>query len=108
MASVNYLLTNPKAELTTVYAIINYGLYTIVERGKGLGRNKDKKYLRLKYTTPVSVPVALWNAKEFRVEYGDQLASKEAQIEGTEKAIKTSAKKNQAEMNAKLLEFRLH
>lgn len=108
MASVNYLLTNPKAELTTVYAIINYGLYTIVERGKGLGRNKDKKYLRLKYTTPVSVPVALWNAKEFRVEYGDQLASKEAQIEGTEKAIKTSARKEQAEMNAKLLEFRLH
>lgn len=108
MASVNYLLTNPKAELTTVYAIINYGLYTIVERGKGLGRNKDKKYLRLKYTTPVSVPVALWNAKEFRVEYGDQLADNEAQIEGTEKAIKTSAKKEQSEMNSKLLEFRLH
>ena len=56
----------------------------------------------------MSVPVALWNAKEFRVEYGDQLASKEAQIEGTEKAIKTSARKEQAEMNAKLLEFRLH
>lgn len=108
MATVNYLLTNPKAELTTVYSIINYGLYTIVERGKGLGRNKDKKYLRLKYTTPVSVPVALWNAKESRVEYGDQLASKEAQIEGTEKAIKTSARKEQAEMNSKLLEFRLH
>ena len=108
MASVNYLLTNPKAELTTVFAIINYGLYTIVERGKGLGRNKDKKYLRLKYTTPLSVPVALWNAKEFTVGYGDQLASKEAQIEGTEKAIKTSARKEQAEMNSKLLEFRLH
>jgi len=106
MASVNYLLTNPKAELTTVYAIINYGLYTIVERGKGLGRNKDKKYLRLKYTTPVSVPAALWNAKEFRVEYGDQLADNEAQIEGTEKAVKTSAKKEQAEKNAKLSEFK--
>jgi integrase len=108
MVRVNFRLTNRKADVTNIYAEIAYGLYRIVERGRGKGKNKDREYLQLKYTTPVSVPVALWNAKEFRVEYGDQLASKEAQIEGTEKAIKTSARKEQAEMNAKLLEFRLH
>lgn len=108
MARVNFRLTNRKADVTTIYAEIAYGLYRIVERGKGKGKNKDREYLQLKYTTPVSVPVALWNAKESRVEYGDQLADNEAQIEGTEKAIKTSAKKEQSEMNSKLLEFRLH
>lgn len=108
MARVNFRLTNRKADVTNIYAEINYGLYTIVERGKGKGKNKDRKYLQLKYTTPVSVPVALWNAKDGRVEYGDQLASVDAQIEGTYSSIKSSAKKNQAEMNAKLLEFRLH
>lgn len=108
MARVNFRLTSRKADVTNIYAEIAYGLYRIVERGKGKGKNKDREYLQLKYTTPVSVPVALWDAKEFRVEYGDQLASKEAQMEGTEKAIKTSAKKEQSEMNSKLLEFRLH
>ncbi|SFS40616.1 Site-specific recombinase XerD [Porphyromonadaceae bacterium NLAE-zl-C104] len=106
MARVNFRLTNRKADVTNIYAEIAYGLYRIVERGKGKGKNKDREYLQMKYTTPVSVPVALWDAKEFRVEYGDQLASKEAQIEGTEKAIKTSAKKEQAEKNAKLSEFK--
>lgn len=108
MARVNFRLTNRKADATTIYAEIAYGLYRIVERGKGKGKNKDREYLQLKYTTPVSVPTALWSAKEFRVEYGDQLASIEAQIDGTYSSIKTSAKKNQAEMNSKLLEFRLH
>lgn len=108
MARVNFRLTNRKADVTTIYAEIAYGLYRIVESGKGKGKNKDREYLQLKYTTPVSVPTALWSAKEFRVEYGDQLASIEAQIEGTYSSIKTSAKKNQAEMNSKLLEFRLH
>lgn len=108
MARVNFRLTNRKADATTIYAEIAYGLYRIVERGKGKGKNKDREYLQLKYTTPVSVPTALWNAKEFRVDYGDQLASIEAQIDGTYSSIKTSAKKNQAEINSKLLEFRLH
>ena len=106
MARVNFRLTNRKADVTNIYAEIAYGLYRIVERGKGKGKNKDREYLQMKYTTPVGVPVALWNAKEFRVEYGDQLADNEAQIEGTEKAIKTSAKKEQAEKNAKLSEFK--
>ena len=108
MARVNFRLTNRKADVTTIYAEIAYGLYRIVESGKGKGKNKDREYLQLKYTTPVSVPTALWNAEEFRVEYGDQLASIEAQIDGTYSSIKTSAKKNQAEINSKLLEFRLH
>jgi len=108
MARVNFRLTDKKADVTNIYAEINYGLYTIVERGKGKGKNKDRKYLQLKYTTPVSVPVALWNAKDVRVEYGDQLASVDAQIEGTYSSIKSSAKKNQSEMNSNLLEFRLH
>lgn len=108
MVRVNFRLTDKKADATNIYAEINYGLYTIVERGKGKGKNKDRKYLQLKYTTPVSVPVALWNAKDGRVEYGDQLASVDAQIEGTYSSIKSSAKKNQSEMNSNLLEFRLH
>ena len=108
MVRVNFRLTDKKADVTNIYAEINYGLYTIVERGKGKGKNKDRKYLQLKYTTPVSVPVALWNAKDVRVEYGDQLASVDAQIEGTYSSIKSSAKKNQSEMNSNLLEFRLH
>lgn len=106
MATINYILTNEKAEVTTVYAIINYGLFTIVERGKGLGRNKDKKYLSFKYTTPVSVPTSLWNAEKREVRYGDELASIDAKIEGTYSSIKTSAKKNQIEINAKLSDFR--
>ena len=108
MVRVNFRLTDKRADVTNIYAEISYGLYRIVERGGGKGKNKDREYLQLKYTTPVSVPTKLWNAKEFTVGYGDQLASLEAQIEGTYSAIKTSAKKNQAEMNAKLLEFRLH
>lgn len=108
MAQVNFRLTNRKADVTNIYAEIAYGLYRIVERGKGKGKNKDREYLQLKYTTPVSVPTKLWNAKEGRIDVGDQLASAEAQIDGTYNSIKTSAKKNQTEMNAKLLEFRLH
>ena len=51
MVRVNFRLTNRKADVTNIYAEISYGLYRIVERGKGKGKNKDREYLRLKYTT---------------------------------------------------------
>ncbi|MDR0693751.1 MAG: site-specific integrase, partial [Prevotellaceae bacterium] len=59
MASIKFYLTRPEAkEQTSIFFLLNYGMYEIVS-GK-------KKYIPLKYYTDVSIRPEYWNAKTGR------------------------------------------
>lgn len=94
MAKVRFYLTNPKSKSeTTVFSMINYGLFEIV--------NGKKKYLPLKYYTPVSILPKLWNDKLSRAKESIEFADSET-YGISKQAVDESAKKNYNRINDKL------
>jgi len=103
MAKISFYLTNPKAKnKTSLFCLINYGLYRI--------ENESKKYLPLKYYTDISILPNLWNKKLNRgIEpKGEGSYIKWASPETFDinaNAVEESAKKNYESFNTEIEKF---
>lgn len=94
MAKVSFYLTNPKSKTeTTVFCLINYGLFEVV--------NGKKKYLPLKYYTPVSLFPKLWNDKLSRAKESIEFADPDS-YGISKQEVEVSAKINYSRINDKL------
>lgn len=97
MAKISFYLTNPQAKVdTSLFCLINYGLYSI-DNGK-------KKYLPLKYYTDISITPDLWNKDLNRAKESDKWASVDSYNISRE-AVKKSAKVNYDNINKRIIDF---
>ena len=96
MAKISFYLTDQTKKETTLFCLINYGLYSI-DNGK-------KKYLPLKYYTDIDMHPELWNKDLNRAKESNRWANPETYDISIE-AVKESAKKNYNEINDKIETF---
>jgi integrase len=97
MAKISFYLTNPKSkDETTLFCLINYGLYSI--------ENGIKKYLPLKYYTDISMIPDLWNKDLNRAKESERWASIES-YDFNKEAVKKSAKTNYNKINKRISDF---